>query len=56
MGGWHRVWGVFSGNSKFGKTIPKPPQVHKLVEGILGMTGLFKAYFQLNIKNTLPKQ
>lgn len=42
--------GVFSGNSKLGNTIPKPPQVHKLLEGIPGMTGLFKAYFQLNLK------
>lgn len=50
MGEWHMVWGVFSGNSKLGNTIPEPQQVHKLLEGILGMTGLFEAYFQLNVK------
>lgn len=50
VGGWHMVWGVFSGNSKLGNTIPKLSQVHKLLEGNLGMTALFKAYFQLNFK------
>lgn len=44
------VWGVFSGNSKLGNTIPKPPKVHKLFEGIPGMSGLFEAYFWLNFK------
>lgn len=41
--------GCFSGISKLGDTIPIQ-QVHKLFKGILGMTGLFEAYFQLNIK------